>query len=299
MFSTQTATAETNIESNVIYGMHGGLALLMDVYHPETPKGIGIIVIPGSGWHQPMSYDAPALNEKSGYIDWILGANTLLENGYTLFVVNHRAAPTFRFPAAVEDVQRAVRFIRHNAESYKINPDKIGAIGHSSGAHLASMLATMDGASNTNDPSPVNEESAKVQAVVALAPATDLRVFASGNIGDQGAVASFVGTHNGLWRGKDSVKIELNLYDRASPVSYVTSDDAPFLIVHGNADTIVPFEQSQLLLAKLEENNVTAELLVITDGNHSLATAELGRTDTESYYGKMIELFDQYLKNAP
>ncbi|MCH7475257.1 MAG: alpha/beta hydrolase, partial [Gemmatimonadetes bacterium] len=69
----------------------------------------------------------------------------LLDAGYTVFTINHRAAPRFRYPAAVEDAQRAVRFIRHNAQRYGVDPDRIGGYGGSSGAHLVSLLGTMDG----------------------------------------------------------------------------------------------------------------------------------------------------------
>lgn len=285
---------EKNIESNIIYGMHGGLALLMDVYRPSNPNGHGIIVIPGSGWHQPMSYNAVPLNQKGWYTDTILGVNVLLENGYTLFVINHRSAPVFRFPAPVEDVQRAVRFIRHNAEEFKINPDRIGAIGHSSGGHLVSMLGTMDDTKTQDNTNLIHQESSKVQAVVALAPATDLVKMASSS-GDVGALSSFVGTHLATWRGNEAVQMELSLYAKASPITYVTSDDAPFLIVYGEEDSVVPSNQSEIFIEKLTKNGVAVNSVAIEGGSHSLATAKLGGVDTEAYYKELIACFDTYI----
>ncbi len=289
-----------NIESNVIYGMHGGLALLMDVYHPTNPNGYGIIVIPGSGFHQLMSYDAGQLNNSPWYLSNIIGTDVMLENGYTLFVINHRAAPVFRFPAPVEDAQRAVRFIRHNAEHYKINPNKIGAIGHSSGAYLASMLGVMDGNGDTDSESQIGKESAKAQVIVSLAAPTDFIKFVSGIEGGRGAVTSFVGTHLPTWRGPESpMQKEVSLYSQASPITHITSDDSPFLIVHGNKDTVVPFSQSEVFLAKLRENKVIVKSIVIEGGNHSLGTEAAGGIDTEAYFGELIKLFDLHLRNMP
>jgi acetyl esterase/lipase len=88
------------MEANVIYGMYSGLALLMDVYHPRTPKGSGILFVAGSGWAAPLSYDAEPL--KQNRESEIYGL-PLSEAGYTVFSVNHRATPRFRYPAPVED----------------------------------------------------------------------------------------------------------------------------------------------------------------------------------------------------
>src|SRR5262249_50679507 len=134
--------AEPRVESNQIYGMYSGAALLMDVHIPARPNGYGVVFISGSGWHAPQEYGASEL--KSGSQIKMYGP-PLVAAGYTVFSLNHRAAPRFRFPAAVDDVQRAVRFVRHNAAKYGIRPDRIGACGGSSGGHLVSMLGVLDG----------------------------------------------------------------------------------------------------------------------------------------------------------
>ena len=136
------SNAESSVESNVIYEMHSGLALLMDVHYPDNANGYGIVFVPGSGWTAPMSPDADPL--KSGMNRTHLGGQALLEAGYTVFSINHRAAPNHFYPAPVEDAQRAVRFVRYNAARFRINPDRIGALGGSSGGQLALLLAVMD-----------------------------------------------------------------------------------------------------------------------------------------------------------
>ena len=161
----RSSLAQARVESNVVYGMYSGLALLMDVHYPENPNGYGIVLINGSGFHAPLSLDADPLKQSEG-LKGKLGADALLQSGYTLFSINHRAAGRFKYPAAVEDAQRAVRYVRHHASSYGIDPESIGAIGFSSGGYLVSMLGVSDGKGNPSDSSPINRESSKVQALL-------------------------------------------------------------------------------------------------------------------------------------
>ena len=118
-------SAQARIEKNVIYGMYSGLALLMDVHRPETPNGLGIIFVPGSGWQAPLGYDAAGLKDGVQNAAWI---STLLRAGYTVFTINHRAAPRFHYPAAVDDVQRAIRFVRHHAKQFEIDGRRLGGV---------------------------------------------------------------------------------------------------------------------------------------------------------------------------
>ena len=120
--------------------------------YPGTPNGYGIIFIPGSGWGAPPGLDATPLKENS---ERHVYAGPLVAAGYTVFAVNHRAAPRFPYPAAVEDVQRAVRFVRYHATRYGVSPDRIGAMGGSSGGHLASLLGVLDGGGQAGDRSPI------------------------------------------------------------------------------------------------------------------------------------------------
>src|SRR5437867_2336022 len=166
-----TAAAQGRVEKNVVYGMYSGSALLLDVHQPAQPNGFGVVFIAGSGWNAPMGYGAVPLKESPQVEMYV---PSLTQAGYTVFAVTHRATPAFRYPAPLEDVQRAVRFIRHNAARYGIDAARIGGSGGSSGAHLVSMLATMDGTGDPDDPDPINRESAKLQCVVARAAPIDL-----------------------------------------------------------------------------------------------------------------------------
>ena len=169
-FLTTTAHAQ-NIEpteDNIVYGMVSGAAMLMDLYVPEEANGASVIVVPGSGWYRPEIYSAPQLKDLSGY-DYIRNiVGELQMNGYTVFVINHRSSPGNRFPAAVNDTRRAVRYVRTMAESLGLDPMRIATLGHSSGANLATMAALMDDAPGEGVDA-IDQTSAAVQATIGIA----------------------------------------------------------------------------------------------------------------------------------
>ncbi|MCP5117281.1 MAG: alpha/beta hydrolase [bacterium] len=279
-------TAESRVERNVVYGMYSGLALLMDIHHPENPNGFGLIHISGSGWGAPLSLDARPLKQ-AGHVQ--REGLPLVEAGYTLFTVNHRATPRFRYPAAVEDVQRAVRFIRFHAERYGINPGKIGAIGGSSGGHLVSMLGVLDGRGDPDDESEINRLSAKVQCVVARAAPSDLTTPLSGG---SGAAALLLGAR--IRSGAKPVTPEMRLAREASPISHITPDDPPFLLIHGDKDDVVPYELSERFERKLSSAGIEVKLIRVRGAGHGPALK--GAIEPPDIGGWAGEWFDRYLR---
>ena len=251
LFVVSSAAQPPN-EQNVVYGMVSGTALLMDVYRPDRSNERAVITVYGNAWSGPESYDGWQLKR--------LGApGALVDAGFTVFVVNHRLAPRFRYPAAVEDVQRAVRFLRFHADRFGIDPERIGAFGASSGGHLVAMLGTLPGDGDGDDPDPVNRVSAKVQAVAAHASAVD---FTHPEYRGQWGPVSFLGL--------PPIGPFLSTYREASPVTHVTSDDAPFLLVHGAEDEVVPVETIEGMAQALEEAGVAVVLDVIPDAGHGI-----------------------------
>ena len=187
---------------------------------------------------------------------------SLTDKGYTVFVINHRFAPRFHFPDIFYDCQHAVRFIRYNAKKYGIDPNKIGAMGHSSGANLSAMLGVTD-TTIAKPENGIDSVSSKVQAVVTLAPPF---ILSETNKIPDTALAKYylraVESYVGYIQEDKSV-------DKASPISYVTSDDAPFLIYYSEDDPIVPAKQSELMCKKLKETGVPFKEFKKTNEGHN------------------------------
>jgi acetyl esterase/lipase len=288
--AVSTGAAQPRVDKNVVYGMYSGLALLMDVHWPAAPNGYGVLLVPGSGWQTAQSYDAPDV--KDGGSAAFAYLPRLLAAGYTVFVADHRTAPRFRYPAAVEDVQRAVRFIRAHAADYSINADRIGAVGYSSGAHLATLLGVLGGEGAADDPDPVNRLSSRVQSVVANATPTALDQYEP--MGP--AVISFMG----LPPPSPNVPIRdaAASYRSASPVSHASATAAPLLLIHGDADTTVPFHQSELMLAAMQKAGGTVKLIRVPGGAHRFALDTAAHQDWPDFFGEAMGWLDKYLKKA-
>ncbi len=278
-----TAIAEARVESNVVFGMYSGLALLMDIHYPAEPNGYGIVHVSGSGWSRPLAYNAERLTQRQ-HVQ--LEAQPLVDAGYTVFTINHRAAPRFEAEAMIEDVQRAIRFVRFHSSDYGIDADRIGAVAGSSGGHLASMAAVLDGAGDPDDPDPVNRVSAKLQCVVGRAVPADLSAIASVN--RSYALALLVGAAY----TRDSGSEEAQRYVAASPTTYASRDDPPFLLVHGDADNVVPFEQAGLFAEVLRAEGVTAEVIPVPGAGHTPAIFE-----DEELQAASISWFDRHLQD--
>lgn len=277
------ARAESRVESNIVYGMYSGLALLMDIYYPEKPNGYGVVFISGSGWGSQLSYGAHPLKE-SGQQN--IYAPPLLEAGYTVFAINHRATPRFHYPAPVDDAQRAVRFIRHNAGRFGIDPDHISAVGGSSGGHLVAMLGTLNGAGDPNNDDPVERQRSKVQCVVARAtPSNFLKM------NNPAEVALLLRMRKP--RSNEPSSTEHRVWREASPVFHVSSDDPPFLLIHGDADATVPYEQSVGMQQALKEAGVEVRLFTIPGGGHGPTFG--GVENAPDYLSEMVQWLNKHL----
>jgi acetyl esterase/lipase len=283
------AGAEPRVERNVIYGMYSGLALLLDVHHPGTANGRAIIVIQGSGWNSSQAYSAQPLTNLTSSIRFFVPK--LLDGGYTLFVVNHRNGPRFHYPAALEDVQRAVRYLRYHAHDYGIDPSRIGALGYSSGAHLAALLGVLDGAGDPLDPDPVNRGSARVQCVVTAALGSDLTQASNEN------VVSFMGQllPHPTPIEPDPDPVALRAYHEASPISHVSSSSAPLLLLHGDADKIVPFRQAEIMESAMKTAGAEVRLIRLAGGSHGFGGEIANHPDWPDFFAETVRWFKAHL----
>lgn len=280
------ACLSARVEENVVYAMRGGLGMLLDVHYPERSNGLGIVFIPGSGWHAPLTYGASPLKD-SGFAKAYVPS--LTEAGYTVFVINHRAAPRYGYPAPLEDAQRAVRFVRANADRFGVDPERLGGVGGSSGGHLIAMLGVLDGGGDPSNDDPVERRSAKLQAVFARAAPTDFTRFPGKIAG--ASPASLLGMR--LHERDGPTTAEYRTYWEASPAAYVSPDDPPFLLIHGTADDRVPFARSEEFLARLQAAGVDAELIPVHGGGHGATFP--GAQKPPNFLAAMVQFFDSKL----
>lgn len=272
---------EHTIEENTIYGMYSGLALLMDVYRPTNPNGYGVIFISGSGWRAPLEWNATPLKnsgQQGVYVPSLTAA------GYTVFAITHRALPRFVYPAAVEDVQRAVRFARHYAVNYGIDPERIGAVGGSSGGHLVSMMGVLDGTGNPDSEDPIERESSRVQCVVARAAPVDFLLRERDTL--------FLDCEHPA--DGDTTSEAYKRHVEASPITYVSADSPPFLLLHGDADETVKINQSEAMEKALKGAGVPVKFVVIPGGGHGATFAH--PENPPDYRGEVVSWLDTHLK---
>jgi len=263
-------------ERDVTYCTLDGVELKMDIYRPQrsaapTPA---LLYVHGGGW--------TGGDKRSG--EGIRDIPKLLARGYLVAAVNYRLAPRYKFPAMIEDVKCAVRFLRANAEQFSINPEKIGAWGGSAGGHLVALLGTADATAGW-DVGQYLEQSSRVQAVVDMYGPTDLTVLFEG--ANPRLMEQVFGTSD---RNSETLQ-------KASPVNWVSSDDPPFLILHGERDPLVPISQSQIFYEKLRAAGVPATFVIVKNAGHGFAPLGGPISPSRQELTKMIgDFFDQYLK---
>jgi acetyl esterase/lipase len=260
----------------------------MDVHRPETANGHGVIFVAGSAWHAPLAYGAPGLKETQ-ISDW---APALLRAGYTVFAINHRATPRFPYPALVEDLQRAIRFVRHNATRFGIDPARLGAIGGSSGGHLVGLVSMLGAPGISDDPDPLNRQPATLQCVVLRAAPSDLRAMIGSSTIATAAVVAFVN------RLPSPNADDQKVYRVASPISHVAPASPPVLLLHGDADDTVPYQQSVAMEAALRGVNVPVKLIRVADGAHGSDFGMNGKPHHQlpDVLRETVDWLDRYLK---
>ena len=268
------------IDRNLVYARAGNTDLLVDVYRPASQTGPLPVVL----WVYGGAFRAGSKDDRQ-----TAGATWLINHGYSVVAFNYRLSQVAKFPAQIHDCKAAVRWVRAHAAQYQFDPARIAAWGASAGGHLSAMLATSGGVADLEGDLGNPKESSRIQAVVDFFGPTDfLQMDANALPGGMkhdppdSPESQLIGA--AIQDNKDKVA-------RANPITYVTPDDPPFLILHGDRDPLVPVNQSELLFAALSKAGVNVTF-------HKLVGAGHGGPQFNSPVARAMVLafLDQHLK---
>jgi acetyl esterase/lipase len=268
----------SEIKLDIVYCTANNVALKMDMYVPRG-KGEGpfpvAMYIHGGGWTGGDKANGEGMSD----------AVELIGRGYIVASVNYRLAPQYKFPAQIEDVKCAVRHLRANAATYHLDAGRVGTWGTSAGGHLAALLATTSASDGFEGTGGYGDQSSRVQAVVDMFGPADLRREF------EGANQRIVQQVFGATSNDDP------LVANASPVTHVSSDDPPFLILHGEQDRLVPPAQSRELYDRLTAAGVKASLVMVANAGHSFVPVGGAISPTRQQISRMVaDFFDNTMR---
>jgi acetyl esterase/lipase len=268
------------------------MALTMDVFRPTvTANKAGILLMCSGGWFS--SHD---FADSKAFLAMI---EPLTARGYTVFAVVHGSQPRFTIPDAVADIHRAARFIRFSAHDYGIDADRLGITGASSGGHLSLMEGVEPIPGDPKSADPVERVESRVEAVACFFPPTDfLNYGAPGKIAWETNLNWLLAPFDFQKQKKDGQFVLLTGDDKntvamqMSPIYFVSAASAPTLIIQGDADILVPYEQAQRFIAKLKAAGVPAQVIIRHGKNH-------GWPHMEPDFQLIGDWFDHYLLQSP
>ena len=276
----QFTRAQTNAQviRNIEYARADGKSLLLDLHLPaaSSSKLPVIVWVHGGGWATGDKGDGGP-------------AARMTARGYAVASINYRLSWEARFPAQIEDCKAAIRWLRANASRHNLDADRIGVWGSSAGGHLAALVGTSGDVQELEGDLGNNNQSSRVQAVIDwYGPADFLKMqsesLACGVIDHDSPVSP-----EALLLGCP-IQVCKDRSRRASPVTYATADDPPFLIMHGTADCLVPPLQSRDMADALKAVGVDATLKFIEGAGHGGDEFELAENR------KLVDdFFDKHL----
>ncbi len=238
---TGAVLADVEIKRDVVYGHKDGMALVYDVIRPENSNGAAVAFMMSGGWFSRWS---PPETLAEGFF------SDMLDAGFTMIPVYHGSAPRFKVPEAYADVSRAIRHIKLHAEEHGFDPERLGVTGGSAGGHLSLMIGLDADSGDPESSDPVMRGDNHVATVVAYFPPVDLRPITGPN--DRFPALDF----------------SPELSESISPILHADADDPPTLLIHGDADDLVPISESENMYAEFQEQGVEAEFVTIAGGQH-------------------------------
>ena len=287
------AEGNTYPQEEIVYGRKDGMGLLMTQLKPKVKSnGKAIISVQAGSWFSNFNMIERGVYYKREYLD----------NGYNVFMVVLGSQPRYAIPDQVDDLKRAVRYIRYNAKQLGIDPDHIGIEGGSAGGHLSLIIATADEKMNANASDPVDRVSSRVQAAAVLFPPTDFFNwgFSGAATINQREIQKQLRVYGAfdfrVWNNSTltydpvtDTAARNKIGKEISPIYAVSTDDPPIFIIHGDADMTVPVQQSQTFIAKLKEAGVTNNFVIKKGGRHN-------PDDMKPELDHFVDWFDKYLK---
>jgi acetyl esterase/lipase len=265
-------------EKDIDYVGNGEKRQMLDLYVPEkASEPLPLVVwIHGGAWRAGSKEGCPAIG--------------LTTHGYAVASINYRLTDAASFPAQIEDCRAAIRWLRANASKHNIDPNRIGVWGASAGGHLVALLGTSADEKGWDGVGGNSNVSARVQAVCDYFGPVEFLSYA-----DRPDVSAPDSTISKLLGGPPKEKMDVA--KQASPLTFISKDDPPFLIVHGDQDRTVSLKQSELLTEKLKEAGVEATLLIVKGAGHGQFP---GDTDPkpEEIRKTVLAFFDSKLKGT-
>ncbi len=248
---------------DLVYHKVGATQLCLDLAWPAQGDGPfpGILIFNGGSW-MDMGGDRKFCREL---------LVRLAQRGHVAVAVTHRSAAVAAFPAQLHDAKAAVRWLRSHAAKYRIDPERIGAVGFSSGGHLACLLGSTTPDHGFEGPDADPKVSSRVQAVVgcyAVSDLTQLRQQAQDGKPNRFVASITVGVLKNLLPDEKDV----NWAVKGSPITYVHQKAAPTLLIHGTKDSVVPFAQSERYALRLKEVKARVELVAIDGAEHGFGS---------------------------
>ena len=262
MAGSAWAAPKVDITKDVVYGHKDGMALTYDVVQPKKDIGAAVIFMVSGGWFSRYAPPQAAV----GMFPEILDA------GYTMYLVRHGSAPRYKVPEAVADVQKAIDHIYENAGDHGVDPNRLGVFGGSAGGHLSLMLGCATGPVGEAPDDKAKSREGRVAAVAAYFPPVDLTEIVGPN--DRFPALDFA---------QEDAKY-------VSPIFHVTPDDAPTILIHGDADELVPLSHSVDIHAKFEEAKVPVEFITIEGAGHGFQGE-----DGKRAINAVVAWFDKHL----
>jgi acetyl esterase/lipase len=260
------------VQKDLEYVAGGHERQKLDLYLPEkAEKPLPVIVwIHGGGWQAGNKNNPPAL--------------PLTARGYAVASINYRLSQHAQFPAQIEDCKAAIRWLRANAKKYNLDPDHVGVMGASAGGHLVALLGTTGNVKKLEGKGGHSDQSSRVQAVVDLFGPTDFTKMGGNHDKPTSAEARLLG--GPVQENKDKSA-------KANPITYVSKESAPFLILHGDKDPTVPYNQSELLEEALKKAGVEVTLVKVEGAGHGGKEFR-----TEEIQKRIADFFDKHLKKG-